>query len=113
VHVAVRTDAQVQVLAQPGRAQLQRRERPDVAGEDGLPEAGSGQGGDGVRRAGHGANVRGLGSVHRGDPAGQRREEVIYPALRLGHPGELQRVQGDRPVGPPGLRRYCGQLAAE
>ena len=51
----------------------------------------------------------GTGAV-RGDP-GQRGQEGVD--LGPSDPGQRERVADDGPVGPPGLRRDLGQLAAE
>jgi hypothetical protein len=112
VHVPVRADRQVQMTgAEPRQPQLQRRERPDVTGEYGLADTNQGQLIDGRRRPGHGPHVSPHGAGGR--QLAQRGEEAIHLVSRRGDPGERERVQDDRPVGPPGLRRDCGQLAAE
>jgi DNA-binding NarL/FixJ family response regulator len=114
VHVPVGADVQVEVFAQPGQAELHRRERPDIAGEDGLADPpGRGERRDRAGRAGHRTYVRADRPVRRGHLPGQRGEKTVDLGPRLGYPGLRERVQGDRAVGPPGLGRNRGQLTAE
>ena len=109
VHVPVRPRVQVEIGAKPGAAQLQRRHRPDVPGQHRLADPGRGQRRDGVGRAGQRPHRPGHGAV-RGGPL-QRGQERAGRGGR--HPGQRERVADDGPVGPPGLRRDLGQLAAE
>ena len=59
---------------------------------------------------GHRPDLPAHGAVRR-DPGQRGQEGVDLAAAR--HPGERERVADDGPVGPPGLRRDRGQLAAE
>jgi len=109
VHVPVRPRVQVEAGAQPGPAELQARQRHDVAGEHGLADPGGGQRPYGLGGAGQRPDRPGHRAL-RGDPR-QRGQERVDVTAR--YPGQRERVAGDGPVGPPGLRRDLGQLAAE
>ena len=82
LHVPVRAGVQVEV-AKPGPAQLQLRQRPDVAGEHRLTDPGGGQRRDRLGRARQRPDQPGYGAA-RGGPR-QRGQEGID--LCPGHPG--------------------------
>ena len=109
VDVAVRAGVQVEMLAQAGPPELQRRQRLDVAGEHRLADPGGIQRRDGRESSGHRPDRPGHGAV-RADP-GQRGQEPVDVSPR--YPGQRERVADDGAVGPPGLGRHRGQFAAE
>jgi hypothetical protein len=94
------------VPGHPERAQLGLGERPDVPGDHrlhGVRRPQAGQRGQRRRRPGQGvASLRDQGTKP-GCLVGEPGQERLDMLLRIADPGPLQRVEDDRPVGPPAM----------
>jgi hypothetical protein len=116
VVVAVGADVQVQVPGHPESAQLGFGERPDVPGDHrlhGVRRTQAGQRGQRRRRPGQGAaSLHDQGTEPRCLVRESGQERLDMP-VRIADPGSLQRVEDDRPVGPPGHGHDPIQLTAE